>query len=194
MAVCGRCGLSFWAGRRGRVAKNCPGCTPGHPLRRRRHFKADDLRAEWARTRDPRPCAAPGCDREEAPKRAGLCEGHYSRRKQGLPLTPLRRRRNQRIPDVDGIPRQKFIRAAQHGLTAEAFMEMLERQHRSCAVCGAEFEGWDIEVDHDHACCPGRHACGECVRGLLCGACNRMLGAAGDDRARLLAGARYLLR
>jgi hypothetical protein len=45
-------------------------------------------------------------------------------------------------------------------------------------VCHEPFEdGQLIHVDHDHARCRGKNrSCGECVRGLLCHACNVALG------------------
>lgn len=49
-------------------------------------------------------------------------------------------------------------------------------------------------IDHDHACCPGKTSCGECVRGTLCMNCNNALGLAGEDIEMLRAGAAYLLR
>lgn len=52
-----------------------------------------------------------------------------------------------------------------------------------CEACGAAVE---LVFDHDHAT--------GLFRGWLCGPCNRMLGNARDDAARLRAGADYLER
>lgn len=40
-----------------------------------------------------------------------------------------------------------------------------------------------LVVDHDHACCPGDHSCGKCVKGLICFDCNTALGLLRDDAA-----------
>ena len=60
------------------------------------------------------------------------------------------------------------------GLTDEQFYNMAEIQDHRCAVCASPTPDgrgtW--HVDHDHACCPGRTSCGQCIRGLLCSRCN----------------------
>jgi hypothetical protein len=40
-------------------------------------------------------------------------------------------------------------------------------------------------IDHDHSCCPQRRSCDICRRGLACGRCNKLLGLANEDPARL---------
>ena len=42
-----------------------------------------------------------------------------------------------------------------------------------CEMCGAVER---LVVDHDHACCSGKHGCDECMRGTLCHSCNIELG------------------
>ncbi len=63
-----------------------------------------------------------------------------------------------------------------YGLTPEDYDSMLAAQGGGCAICEEQSNGEHLHVDHDHGCCPGRKCCGECVRGLLCGRCNRLLG------------------
>lgn len=58
-----------------------------------------------------------------------------------------------------------------------------------CMMCGK----WKAtQVDHDHACCKGPYSCGKCVRGLLCGRCNGLLGRIADSTELLRNGIRYL--
>lgn len=47
-------------------------------------------------------------------------------------------------------------------------------------------------VDHDHKCCPGKISCGKCVRGLLCGNCNTILGRQRDEAEVFFRAGRYL--
>ena len=81
----------------------------------------------------------------------------------------------------------------QYGVTTQQWDAMFAAQAGGCAVCGvAEERGRRLSVDHDHSCCPGKKSCGKCVRGLLCGDCNRALGLLRDDLARIDALSGYL--
>lgn len=63
--------------------------------------------------------------------------------------------------------------------TKEWFDSKLLEQDGHCALCPAECQsesGKRLSVDHNHGCCPNKHACGECNRGLLCFNCNKKLG------------------
>lgn len=71
-----------------------------------------------------------------------------------------------------------------YGISREQFLELFEAQEGKCARCRKEEwrahpktgRVYDLSVDHDHSCCPGKKSCGKCVRGLLCSRCNNMLG------------------
>lgn len=87
-------------------------------------------------------------------------------------------------PDV-----QRFRR---YGVTKQQYDEALAR---GCEICGATDR--KLHIDHDHECCPahggrGPATCGECVRGFICGPCNRGLGLFRDDPAALTRAADYL--
>lgn len=74
------------------------------------------------------------------------------------------------------------------------YYKLLEDQNFACYICGGTSSDGDrkLAVDHDHSCCPGKKSCGKCVRGLLCGNCNRLLGNAKDSRTILLNAIKYL--
>lgn len=77
-----------------------------------------------------------------------------------------------------------------YGISLEDYVNSCGNQNGKCYICG---EPADIlTVDHDHKCCPGSGSCGKCVRGLLCGLCNFMLGAAKDNPESLKRGIEYL--
>jgi hypothetical protein len=83
---------------------------------------------------------------------------------------------------LSGCPaRRPHVRARQATVgraTQEQFDRLLDAQQHTCGMCHEPFEeGQLIHVDHDHACCQGKNrSCGECIRGLLCHACNIGLG------------------
>lgn len=83
-------------------------------------------------------------------------------------------------------------RAWRYGITPDRYVAMLDEQSGRCAICSAAIDVRSAYVDHDHGCCTGRKACGDCVRGLLCNRCNALLGMAQDDPVRLRRAAEYV--
>lgn len=87
--------------------------------------------------------------------------------------------------------RDKELRKT-YGITIDDYNKMLEDQKGVCAICGQPESRIDKRVDRvsnlavDHC-----HNTGK-VRGLLCHACNAMLGQSGDSVERLELGANYL--
>lgn len=81
------------------------------------------------------------------------------------------------------------------GLNAAQWEAQLAEQGGRCAVCLTDSpggHGW-WHTDHDHACCAmSRNTCGQCVRGILCSACNTAIGLLMDDPVRLRRAAAYL--
>lgn len=64
--------------------------------------------------------------------------------------------------------------------TKEWYDNKLAEQGGTCALCPslrqASRSEKRLSVDHNHAHCPGKRACGKCNRGLLCFNCNKRLG------------------
>lgn len=93
-----------------------------------------------------------------------------------------------------------WLRRFYYGLSVEEHEVLLAAQGHVCAICKRpETEKsphggkvGPLQIDHDHRCCPGRQRCGKCVRGLLCGRCNKALGLFQDDPERVQAAADYL--
>jgi hypothetical protein len=63
---------------------------------------------------------------------------------------------------------------------------------RGCEICRRT--DVNVHVDHDHDCCPGDYTCGKCIRGFLCGSCNRAVGLFNDNIEIILAAATYMQR
>jgi hypothetical protein len=79
------------------------------------------------------------------------------------------------------------LRFKKYGITPEQYGRLAAA---GCAICKRTDRA--LHVDHDHRCCPKSHTCGRCVRGLLCGPCNRAIGLLGDDAATLRSATAYL--
>jgi len=77
-----------------------------------------------------------------------------------------------------------------YGLTQEEYEQMLMKQKGVCAICNkpqhTKRKGKLLPLFVDHC-----HKTGK-VRGLLCNACNRMLGHADDNTSVMMAGIKYL--
>jgi Recombination endonuclease VII len=66
-----------------------------------------------------------------------------------------------------------------YGISKSQWHHMFDTQDGGCALCGGvNANGHNLHVDHDHACCGYTRGCPNCVRGLLCDTCNRMIGMA----------------
>jgi hypothetical protein len=85
-----------------------------------------------------------------------------------------------------------FNRVCRYNLTNEKYQELLDKQNNSCKICLKSFTDITPYIDHNHECCPGQKTCGKCIRGLLCHACNNLLGNAKDNRETLLRAADYV--
>jgi hypothetical protein len=86
-----------------------------------------------------------------------------------------------------------------YGLIVEEVQSMMQAQEGLCAICKKDlfgdeekFKSREIQIDHDHSCCGTNKGCENCVRGILCGECNRGLSRFNDDADRLRAAADYL--
>jgi Recombination endonuclease VII len=82
-----------------------------------------------------------------------------------------------------------------HGLGVDGVKALIEAQGGGCAICGtpyADTPGQRLALDHDHRHHPGKIGCPECVRGMLCHACNNILRLAKDDPALLYKAIAYL--
>jgi len=100
----------------------------------------------------------------------------------------MKQRRERRMKNPNRTREKDWGYNLKHkyGITVEDYDEMLESQDNGCAICGKtpEENGRRLHVDHDHR--TGK------VRGLLCHACNMLIGFAYDDIDILLNTINYL--
>lgn len=80
-----------------------------------------------------------------------------------------------------------------YNLTDDERAALKAWQGGRCYVCRvATGRTKELAVDHDHTCCPGPTSCGKCIRALVCGPCNQMLGR-WNSPVKLARAARVLL-
>lgn len=98
-----------------------------------------------------------------------------------------------RIANGDKVEAHNIrAKCARKGISVEQYVEALQSQGRLCLVCGSGPGKKSLHIDHDHSCCPDVKACGKCFRGLICHACNVILGLAKDEPKRLQLLIKYL--
>lgn len=87
---------------------------------------------------------------------------------------------------------KKYV--ARYGVTYEQVTEFRRLQGGRCGLCGVHESDLrqPLHVDHDHSHCSSTEGCPECVRGLLCRACNAAIGLMEDSPERLIAAAAYI--
>ena len=112
-----------------------------------------------------------------------------------IPVAPRGRRRRDRCDDCWPSHRKPYQKdtaknRAKHlrrsfGMTVAEYAAMSQAQGERCAICETKPDT-ALHIDHDHETMV--------IRGLLCGSCNRMIGLAKDDPARLAAAITYLTR
>lgn len=99
-------------------------------------------------------------------------------------------RKNQasRLVDID--------RRYRYSLEPKDFDRMYLMQKGCCAICNITFsddkKSNKPHIDHDHSCCSNEKTCGKCVRGLLCGNCNRGIGLLREDINNFVRAIKYL--
>lgn len=153
----------------------------------------------------PEICRESGCDRPVEVKARSLCGRHYSQlRRSGAIGDPQPRSCFNCgitfVPKRNGVARCCSDQCAKtvyrwqrrHGLTPETLVALLNRYGAQCGICQQPLDLASMHIDHDHLCCPSRHSCVNCRRGILCGRCNRGIGMFDDTPERLIEAARYL--
>lgn len=147
---------------------------------RRRRYCSAGCQQAWVRSSGARPSEAE-CD---------FCGELFS----------LGRERTGRLQRIDtkwcpdcGRDSPDVSRFRRYGITREEYEAASALGCRICLRTDRK-----LHVDHDHACCSMRggsaSTCGNCVRGLICGPCNRGLGLFFDDADALERAAKYLRR
>ena len=109
---------------------------------------------------------------------------------RGSECMTVRRRNRGKGKKVKPETARRSQRRRRYGLDDVRLGEL--EQVRACEICGST--PVVLQIDHDHSCCPGRSSCGMCVRGVLCGECNRGLARFRDDPRLLAEAIAYLAR
>lgn len=121
-----------------------------------------------------KPCTIEFCDKSHYAK--GMCRTHYTRWNRNGSLDSLHDIVEDNKIYLYGknevTYHREYMLMYRYKLTKDKYNEMIKE---GCNVCG-NYQERNIHVDHDHACCNGSYTCGNCVRGVVCNACNQSIG------------------
>jgi hypothetical protein len=120
------------------------------------------------------------------------CDREYQKLRYHNPEVYKQRKMNRKIylQNRKASSRKWYLKSM-YNITPEEYNKMLKKNNMGCHICGEKKNYW-LHVDHDHNCCSGEKSCGRCVRGLLCHACNVILGHAKDNNDILKGAIKYL--
>lgn len=125
----------------------------------------------------------------ELGRKCGTCDRWLAWRMFTAQISGL----NGRASNCLDCARNRLLRV-KYGVTPVEWEFLFESQGGVCAICEEVDEDQNLCVDHDHECCPHKSACANCIRGLLCGSCNMMLGWAEKREKPRQLFADYLVR
>lgn|SRR5512146_791126 len=99
----------------------------------------------------------------------------------------MTRREWKEYAKTNGLTGDWVGRASRYGMKARDLHTLYLQQDGRCYLCGDPLPTnlAKAVVEHDHACCGLGGSCGQCVRGIACAPCNRLIAAANDDPRRL---------
>lgn len=189
---CGtRCRYAYASGHREVVTNECPRC--GHrftPRQPRDHSELCSHCRVKVRTGQVTLTEQSTKVRKQALAPAGKRYCHGCEKYRAVKFFGANKARCRRCARVQA---HASMLQKTYNITAEDYARIKESQGGKCALCRrATGASRNLAVDHDHSCCPGRTSCGKCVRGLLCGRCNSILGHARDEVDYFLRAVSYL--
>jgi hypothetical protein len=98
---------------------------------------------------------------------------HYGKENRKRIVENAKIRREANPAEYKTYQRNYVIR--RHEISEQEYQQLTEEQNNRCALCIEEFIK-NPHIDHSHLCIKNHsknHGCAYCIRGLLCGICNR---------------------
>lgn len=198
--ICEECGAPFVAKRVD--ARYCSGTCNSTAYYRENREKVRESGRRWmaAHRQQQREYHAQwwedNGDEQRAKKRARYAEENATPELREVQREAQRKRRRERraaavAANPEEVRRQARVERASLAHRADwvmLFESLWAAQKGLCYLCSDPLDreaAKAIHLDHDHRCCPLGRSCERCRRGLACKDCNRLIGIARDNPARL---------